>query len=132
MYWQRSNIMDEQHEPDLNEPSPKRQAELEGVFGRQKGSGAPYKEVEIRTLGELAWIMQQRNWSGESYMLSGTQRANLIRARFTQVDLSRAQLQEANLSRADLSQAILSGANLKGVNLTGAALFRANLSGADL
>ena len=55
------------------------------------------------------------------------QRAGLVQADLTGVDLTNANLVSANLSRADLT-----GANLQGANLSGAALHGANLSGADL
>lgn len=55
-----------QQEPDRTPPSAERQAELERLYqeGLEKDKDAPYKGVQIRTLGELEWIMRQRHWSG--------------------------------------------------------------------
>jgi hypothetical protein len=62
---------------DTSELSQKRQAELKAAYAAQKDADVPYKGVEIRTLGELQWIMQQRNWSGELVLPEGMTRANL-------------------------------------------------------
>src|SRR5271165_5548694 len=119
----------------MSVPSPERQAELEAVYERQKASNAPYKDVQIRTLGELLWIMQQRQWSGEfdthqpGGLLSGKQPANLRGIMPRDVNLSGARLAFANLSEANLAGANLSGAVLNFSNLSEATLEAANLSG---
>jgi hypothetical protein len=42
---------DEQQQPDTSEPSEERKAELRAAY--QADSETPYKDVAIRTLGEL-------------------------------------------------------------------------------
>jgi uncharacterized protein YjbI with pentapeptide repeats len=128
---------DEQQQPDMREPSDERKAELEAAYKRQKDTDAPYKRVEIRTLGELQWIMQQRNWSGKFRLPDGMERAiligaNLSEAILTEANLGGAILTGANLSRATLEKANLSGATLTEADLGGATLTEANLSEATL
>jgi hypothetical protein len=102
--------------PDRTEPSDERKAELRAAY--QEGSEAPYKDVPIRTLGELYWIFSERNWSGEYGLPEGTARPNLSGA-----DLGGAEINDANLSNADLSGADLTRAfftsktNLDGITL---------------
>ncbi len=127
-------MSDEQanQQPDTRDPSPERQAELEAAYEHQKDSDAPYQGVEIRTLGELRWILRERNWSGKYPLPDGMKRPNLSRARLVSAVLPEADLWDANLSEADLVFADLHNATLRGANLREANLGSANLAGADL
>jgi Pentapeptide repeats (8 copies) len=131
-----SNYQIEQ--PDISAPTPERQAELEAEYERQKDTDAPYKDVKIRTLGELQWIMQQRHWSGgvdfqqPDWLPKGMQRANLSGVSLRTVDLSGTTLTSANLSGADLFRANLSHADLYRADMSGVNLRDVNLSGTDL
>ena len=130
-----------EQQPDTREPSEERKAELEAAYDKQKGSDPPYKGIEIGTLGEVQWIVEQRHWSMAYDLSKDVQRANLSSANLSSANLSGANLSgadlySANLSGADLTSANLSGANLSRAdlraNLSGANLRNANLSGADL
>jgi len=116
-----------EQQPDTREPSEERKAELEAAYDKQKGSDPPYKGIEIGTLGEVQWIVEQRHWSMAYDLSKDVQRANLSSA-----NLSSANLSGANLSGADLYSANLSGADLTSANLSGANLTKADLSGANL
>ncbi|HEX8035384.1 MAG TPA: pentapeptide repeat-containing protein [Ktedonobacterales bacterium] len=129
--------------PDDSEPTPERQAELQAAYEANVAAGkAPYAGVEIRTRGELRWVMQERRWSSEVELPEGYERAILSGANLRDASLSGADLRGANLSSArlrgaNLSAALLSGANLnsadlRGTNLSGTRLGGANLSGARL
>lgn len=126
------NLPQLSEQPDTSAPSPERQAELEAAYERQKDTETPYKDIAIRTLGELQWIMQQRQWSSEVYLPAGIQRANLSRANLGETNLSGAILDRANLSNAWLSKANLSGASFFEANLSSADIQFANLNGANL
>src|SRR5215469_268955 len=122
-------MSDEQHETtqlDAREPGEARQAELRAAF--QEGSEAPYKGVEIRTLGEVQWIMREHQWSGEVALPIGTGEMALPKGMGC-VNLSGANLRNVDLSSIRLFEAILSGADLTSANLSGAYLHKANLSG---
>jgi hypothetical protein len=123
---------EEQQQPDTSEPSEERKANLEAAYEQQKYTDAPYKDVRIYTLGELQWILSQRQWSVEHRLPEGMQWANLSGANLTEADLNRADLSFANLSGARLSGANLSGAHLIEANLSRAYLEGVNLNGADL
>ncbi len=71
---QRSTTNDtESQEPDDNVPTPERQAELRAAYEKNVVEGkAPYARVEIRSLGELQWVMQERGWSAMSLTLPRT------------------------------------------------------------
>jgi uncharacterized protein YjbI with pentapeptide repeats len=149
--------------PDDREPSPERQADLRAACEANVAAGRPpYQEVNVRTRGELMWIVARHGWDVEhdeytvKYVLEprgvSSQRADLRRIRLVGVNLAGANLfgahlQRANLSRvnlegatlvdADLEEAglgysTLAGANLKHANLSGAHLRQANLAGAVL
>jgi uncharacterized protein YjbI with pentapeptide repeats len=138
----------QQEQPDTSEPSDERKAVLEAAYDQQEGTDAPYKGIKITTLGEVQWIMQQRQWTDEwdSSQPGGIPKsmaranlsdadlgwANLSGANFREAKLSGAALRGANLSGADLRYANLNGADLIEANLSGAALRGANLSGANL
>jgi uncharacterized protein YjbI with pentapeptide repeats len=140
-------------EPERTPPNFERQEELERLYqaGLEKDQNAPYKGVQIKTLGELEWVLQQRQWSGPEarkylpfvpgneglewikklggVVLTGT---NLSDANLSGLDLRGADLRRAILRRADLSFANLSMANLAGSVLLDANLNSTDLSGADL
>ncbi|HEY1391653.1 MAG TPA: pentapeptide repeat-containing protein [Ktedonobacterales bacterium] len=109
-------------EPDDTEPTPERQAELRQAYMANVVAGkAPYEGVAIFTRGEVRWVMQERNWSGEREA-GGKERANLSGTRLTRANLIGAHLRAANLSGSDLFGADLSGADLANTNLRGATL----------
>jgi uncharacterized protein YjbI with pentapeptide repeats len=120
---------EQQHQPDTSEPSAGRKAELEKQYKAQKSitPDSPYKDVVIRTLGEVQWIMTQRGWIGELDLSKGPEQAIANR-----VNLSGATMSDANLSGAILSGANLSEVNLNRANLSGVDLLMANLSSATL
>lgn len=122
----------QQGQPDTTPPNEERQRELESVYEQHKDTESPYKGIHIQTLGELKWILEQRQWSDEIVLDEEDQRPNLSGADLRYTNLSRVALWEANLSGANLEFANLSGATLFGVNLSGADLYNANLSDADL
>jgi hypothetical protein len=119
-------------EPDAMIPPDERQEALRQAYDANNAAGkTPYEEVEIRTLGELAWIMQERDWSGVTRAVDKA-RADLSNASLMGINLADVQLSDANLSGATLVGANLSGARLTGANLRGARLLGANLAGAVL
>lgn len=122
------------NEPDRTPPSEERQRELEAQYTMVKEAtpDTPYKHVEIRTLGELEWILEQRKWSVEYPLPEGYTRVNLSRASLSDANLSGAILRFANLSGAIFLSTNLSGADISEANLSGAYLAYANLSRADL
>jgi len=134
----------DQDQPDESEPNDARQGELEAAYKMNIEAGnLPYDRVWIRTLGELKWIMQARQWSGSGERLSGgVERPDFRGADFSHTDLRGASLffghfTGAHFIEADLSGAILTGANMTGAllwgtTLRGATLFRANLTDASL
>ena len=150
--------MTKEQQLDDEIPSAERQAELEVVYEANIAAGKePYEEVEIRTRGELRWVIAARGWSvdpegpgegmpadrewvnlsharllgielaGENLMLADLSYADLRASTLSDVDFWNADLSGAELSYADLSNATLMGADL-----TGAVLWGADLSGADL
>jgi hypothetical protein len=132
-----------QGEADISEPTPERQVQLRADYDANIAAGKPpYEDVWILTLGELGWVLRERDWSVASPPLKGKQSpdlrgaklgvVNLSRVELTRADLSRTFLVSANLSGASLSFANLSGANLDGANLSTTVLAAANLSGASL
>ena len=124
--------MSDDEKPDDSEPTPERQTELRAAYEANVAAGkAPYAGVEIRTRGELSWVMRAHRWSSSAPLREGSERANLSGALLFDANLSGVNLNWANLSGADLS-ANLSGANLMSANLSGANLYSANLSGANL
>jgi len=129
-----ANDEPQQQQPDTSEPSDEPKVEFEMAYERQKTMtpNTPYKDVRIRTLGELQWIMQQRNWSVDLFVPEGMERANLSGVNLRNVNLSGVSLESAFLSGARLRYVNLAGANLTGVNFSGANLYGANLSHAKL
>jgi uncharacterized protein YjbI with pentapeptide repeats len=117
-------------QPDDSEPSAARQVELRAAYEANVAAGkAPYARVQIRTRGELQWVMQERGWSGDVVDLAtGHEPAHLSGADFARANLRSANLIRANLSGANLNNANLSGAHLGSVDLSGADLAGANLS----
>jgi hypothetical protein len=82
-------------ERDTNEPTPERQAELRAAYEANVAAGKPpYQGVVIRTLGELQWILRERDWPVTVDLPKGKQRP----------DLRGADLFSANLSGAALSR----------------------------
>jgi uncharacterized protein YjbI with pentapeptide repeats len=115
--------MPQEGQPDDHEPSAPRQAELEAACLANIAAGRPpYYRVRIHSRGELWWIMQKRQWSGEH-------------DNFTVKYLLRPQEQEveaANLNGAWLADSDLSGMQLRRATFVGANLVRVNLRSADL
>jgi Pentapeptide repeats (8 copies) len=98
--------------PDDREPTPEQQAELRAAYAANEAKGKPpYWHVEIRTRGELRWILKERSWSGEGIAF---------------------ERERVDLSGADLARANLRGMHLRGANLSGTRLREANLRGAVL
>jgi len=121
---------DQGSRPDDSEPTPERQAELRAAYEANVAAGkAPYAGEEIRTRGELRWVMRERRWSGEMALPAGYQKADLSMAGLSGANLSGEVLVYADLSGADLSGANLSRAVLWHANLSRAVLFDANLTG---
>jgi Pentapeptide repeats (8 copies) len=119
-------------EADDSEPTPERQVELRAAYDANVAAGkAPYEGVEIRTRGELQWVMHERDWTGE-HDAGGKLRANFRGTRFHEANLNRVHLVLADLSGADLNWANLGGATLREANLSSANLWRANLRSAGL
>jgi len=129
--------------PAINdrEPTPARQAELRAAYEANVAAGkSPYDGVAMRALGEVLWIMRERDWVGEP--LPARARTNLSGADLRGVNLAGANLHRASfkgsllggtdLSGADLRRADLEGAYLRRCNLQGARLAGANLDGADM
>jgi uncharacterized protein YjbI with pentapeptide repeats len=117
-------------QPDTRGPDEARQAELRAAY--REGSDSPYKGVEIRTLGEVQWILQERHWWIYPVMPEGMKRADLSGALLPSVNLSGIILTHANLSGVDLTSANLYRADLMSANLSGAQLWSANLSNSRL
>jgi Pentapeptide repeats (8 copies) len=114
---------------DDREPTPDRQEKLRAEYEANVAAGkAPYEGVEIRTRGELRWVMRERRWSGENMFPAGYERANLSGADLFLADLRGAVLREANLSGANLVRSSLQGANLRRANLSGANLRSAGMN----
>jgi hypothetical protein len=119
-------------QPDTREPDAARQAELRAAYEANVAAGKPpYSGVAIRTLGEVEWILRERDWSGDMLPV-GKQRPNLRSADLSLANLSGAQLTGANLCSADLIDANLSDAELYSADLSDARLNSTNLSGANL
>jgi hypothetical protein len=122
-----------QNARDTNDPTPERQAELRAAYEANVAADKPpYEKVQIRTLGEVTWILRERNWSVDFVLTNGTWRADLRGTVLYHANLSGSNLNHADLSGSNLNHANLSGADLSGANLSGADLSYANLSGADL
>jgi hypothetical protein len=130
------------NEPDDTPPTADRQAELERQYEANVRAGRPpYEAVEIRTRGELTWIMDTRAWSGALTHLAGGRPdlrrarlspANLVGVNLYGADLSGADLHWVRLDQAGLGEADLSHTNLESAYLTSAHLWKANLTEADL
>jgi uncharacterized protein YjbI with pentapeptide repeats len=131
--------------PDDSEPTLERQAELRAVYEANVAAGnAPYEGVEIRTQGEVNWILHERNWSSESLFPEEyeEERIDLRGVSFDRTNLSGVHLDGAYLSNASFNLTDLSGAGLSSTDLSGAFLGMvnarkaqfggANLSGVDL
>jgi uncharacterized protein YjbI with pentapeptide repeats len=135
--------MNDNQQPDTRAPSDERKAELEAAYERQKDTDAPYKGVEIRSLGELQWIINNHKWLTNANDIKAAEKEKNGSVRGQKVNLSGAIMDGLNfrgacsLDLADLTGASLVGANLAGVSLSGARLegtdlARANLSSARL
>jgi hypothetical protein len=113
----------EESGPDDREPTPERQAELRAAYQANVAAGkAPYDSVEIRTRGEVRWILHERGWSGDGQIAYERERVNL----------SGADLGAANLSGMHLRAASLYGTRLRGANLSGANLRAARMDAATV
>lgn len=118
--------------PDDREPELPRQTELQTASEHNKSIGKPlYSGVQIRTLGELRWIMQKQRWLGAADTTPGL-RAQLSGANFAETDLSGVDLYGADLRNADLHGTKLVGANLQWADCSGANLRDADLRGTFL
>lgn len=117
-------------EPDDSEPSSTRQQQLRAAYQSNSAAGRPpYAGAEIKTRGELSWVMSERGWQGGATQLAkiiDLRETDLSEAIFCGADLVGANLAGANLNAVDLSEG-----KLAAVGLTGAFLFGANLSKAD-
>lgn len=103
--------------PDESEPRPERQDTLRKQYEQNVAAHrSPYAGVRIQSLGELRWILRERDWSGEMDA-GGRDRPNL----------DEADLRGANLARVQLCHASLKHASLDGVSFHGANLYRAVL-----
>jgi hypothetical protein len=72
--------------PDTAEPSPRRQGELRTAYDANVVAGKPpYDNVWIQTLGELQWIMREREWHAGFGPME--QRPDLRGAHFSGADL---------------------------------------------
>jgi uncharacterized protein YjbI with pentapeptide repeats len=101
--------------------------------------------VEVRTRGEVEWILRERDWSSdvivrvdfkpvspEGKQHSDLRGVNLDEANLRGVELGGANLSGSSLLFAELHRADLGHANLSGADLRGAKLWSANLRGASL
>jgi Pentapeptide repeats (8 copies) len=114
-------------------PSAERQEELRAARAANIAAGrAPYAAVQIRTRGEVEWILAEHGWFGTESEF--TVKYELIPRGKTveRIDLRGAWLAEIDLSRMQLRRANLSGANLVRANLRNIELVDANLADADL
>jgi uncharacterized protein YjbI with pentapeptide repeats len=119
--------------PDTREPMPERQAELRAAYEANVAAGKPpYDEVYIQTLGEVQWILRERDWSGDTILPEGKQRPDLRGANLHGTDLSEADLHGTKLRGADLHGTKLRGADLRDADLSGADLRDADLGDANL
>jgi uncharacterized protein YjbI with pentapeptide repeats len=131
-----------QGQPDTSEPTPERQAQLRAAYeanvaanrGRISGVAGypPYWGVVIGTLGEVQWVLRERDWSIEPPLPGGRQLPDLGGVHLDGVDLSGADFSDVNLGGAHLNGANLRGAFLSNANLGGAFLSDTDLSGARL
>jgi uncharacterized protein YjbI with pentapeptide repeats len=130
-------------QPDNKQPTSERQAELAAAYEANLDAGKdPYDGVQIRTAGEVRWILARRGWSGQEseytvkYVLVpqglGSERANFAGARLPDVNLKGLRLRRANLRRTNLVKANLSGVDLLDADLSHADLGYASFEGANL
>jgi hypothetical protein len=141
---------------DDSAPSLERQLELNAAYQDNVRLGrAPYDAVQIRTRGELTWIMNERGWYGTSkevrernrravidLSFADMRRINLrgssfFLSNFTGSLLDFADLSDCNFYGGNFSGAYLNGtdfteSNLQIVNLSGANFLDTCLAGADL
>lgn len=134
--------------PDVAVPTLERQVYLREAYEANKAEKqAPYRGVEIKTLGELRWIVTQRGWSGDhnEYDIkfglypagTSTERIDLREAQLAGINLNgvrlrRALLSDANLVTAQLIEANLEDAVLSHAHLGETVLNRAIISNCDL
>lgn len=130
-------------QPDDSDPAPERQAELRAAYEANVSAGRPpYTDVQIRSRGEVMWILRERGWSGRygaytvKYVLKprgqSAEPADLRRANLGHVCLGDVYLRRADLSDANLVFADLRGAHLTDANLAHADLGRGQLGRAEL
>lgn len=119
-------------EPDDRSPTLTRQEELEEQSNRNTRLGnPPYANVEVRTRGEILWILGKREWSGER-VNNHKERPNFSRILLRGVDLSGIILYESDFNHAQMREVTLKNAILGDSNFDGADLLGADLSGAYL
>ena len=124
--------MTDQEQPNNQIPTPDRHAKLWAARDANLARGnPPYNGIKIRTLGELQWILQQEDWSGDR-TVEGKRRPDLRGTSMYGVNLEQAKLFRARLEGADLAHTNLEGADLGAANLMGARLWQANLARANL
>jgi uncharacterized protein YjbI with pentapeptide repeats len=128
-----ANTTTRQDKPDTSEPTPERQAELRAAYESDVAAGnPPYAGVRMHTLGEVQWILRERDWSVDLSNSEGKPRPDLREALLLDADVRRVDLSLVNLSRARMRGANFSRALLRGAMLSGTNLSAATLSGADL
>src|SRR4051794_30135054 len=101
-------VQDQQlDKPDNREPDDARQGELRAIYDQNVEAGnPPYDKAWIRTFGELAWIVRERQWAALE-MLGG-----IARPDFRGTDFSHTDLRGANLIRGHFDKAVFHGTNL--------------------
>jgi hypothetical protein len=120
------------HQPDDREPAPERQAELRAAYDRNIAAGrAPYAGCDLRTRGEVQWVLGERGWS-VAFDPERRPGVNLSGVGFYRTDLRGINLRYADLSGAFFYLGDLSGADLWRANLSGASLSGARLHGTSL
>lgn len=61
----QSQLNGEPAPPDVSEPSEHRKHYLRAIYEQNRLAGqAPYAKVQIKTLGEVLWILLERGWAG--------------------------------------------------------------------
>ena len=118
-------------QPDPTMPSPKRQKQLEKAYvANIEAEKPPYAGVRIATLGELLWILRERNWKGGANPADPALKEHM--GWFTEPTPTKASNADEAPSEqdADPTNADLRGADVHGINLDDALLDGADLRGA--
>lgn len=108
--------------PDDSEPSWERKAQLRAKYDANVKAGKPpYASVIIRTLGEVKWIMREREW-----------RTGTGATREQTIDFRQVVVRDAVLSDFDFSFADLSGAEINDSTFSGAKLSHTKVSDSSI